>query len=119
MAANACKFVMPKTAAERKAAADRTVKAATAIIDAKVIKITKANGVQVTILESVRTIKGPKGEKRFTVHFRTSCDRSFDSSFRGRVLLFGGPKDYRATSYPSSEEDISAAIGRMPEQRKK
>jgi hypothetical protein len=109
----ACKFVQSANETERAAAAKATVASAAAIIDAKVVRSAGQNG-KPALLKAIRVIKGPKGKKFYAVTGATSCDQQFTKTgSRQRVLLFGGPKTYRASMYASTSADIDRAIAAL------
>jgi hypothetical protein len=109
----ACKFAQPATEAERTAAANNTVSTASVIMEAKVVRAYKSPK-KPALLRAISVTKGPKGRKLFLVTGGTSCDYEFAKvGSRQRVLLFGGPKVYRASMYASASEDIDRAIAAM------
>jgi hypothetical protein len=109
----ACKFAQPATEAERTSAANATVSSASVIMEAEVIRAYKSLK-KPALLRAISVTKGPKGRKLFLVTGGTNCDHQFSEiGSRQRVLLFGGPKVYRASLYASSSEDIDQAIAVM------
>jgi hypothetical protein len=113
----ACKFVAPTTEGERTAAANATVSGASVIMEAEVARPSKLGG-KPALLKALTVVKGPKSKKFFSVTGNTSCDNLFtEIGSRHRVLLFGGPKLYRASKYVSSPDEIDRAIAAM--QRRK
>jgi hypothetical protein len=113
----ACKFAQPATEAERITAANATVLSASVIMEAEVIRLYKS-AKRPALLKAISITKGPKGKKFFLVSGGTSCHYQFaEIGARQRVLLFGGPKVYRASMYASSSEDIDQAIAAMPKHK--
>jgi hypothetical protein len=113
----ACKFIQPATEAERAAAASETVSRAAVIMDAEVVRAYKSPS-KPALLRAISVTKGPKGQKLFLVTGGTSCDMRFSKvGSRQRVLLFGGPKIYRASLYASSSAEIDLAIAALPKHK--
>ena len=114
----ACKFVQPQTEAERVAAANSTVSSAAVIMEAEVVRPSRSGG-KPALLKAINVTKGPKGKKFFLVAAGTSCDKEFSEiGTRQRILLFGGPKLYRASMYASSSAEIDRAIAAMPRRKR-
>jgi hypothetical protein len=110
----ACTFAALVTEAERVTAANAAVLSASVIMEAEVIRPYRSPK-RPALLRAISVTKGPKGKKFFLVSGGTSCDYQFSEiGSRQRVLLFGGPKVYRASMYASSSEDIDRAIAAMP-----
>jgi hypothetical protein len=100
---------------ERTLAANATVSRASVIMEAEVVRAYKPPK-KPALLRAITVTKGPKGKKHFLVTGESSCDIEFaEAGSRQRVLLFGGPKIYRASLYASSSEDIDQAIAAMPQ----
>jgi hypothetical protein len=115
----ACKFAQPATEAEQTAAANATVSSASVIMEAEVVRAYKSPR-KPALLRAISVTKGPKGRKLFLVTGGTSCDHQFaEVGSRQRVLLFGGPKVYRASMYGSSLADIDRAIAAMQKRKHK
>lgn len=114
----ACKFAPLQTAEARADAAKTTVSNASVIIDAVVIRPYKSEA-EPALLKARTFLKGPKGKQLFLVGGATSCDNQFtQKGERKRVLLFGGPKLYRASMYASASEDIDRAIAALPRRKR-
>jgi hypothetical protein len=114
----ACKFVQPTNEGERTRTANATVSSASVIMEAEVVRPSKPGG-KPALLKALNVTKGPKGKKFFLVTGGTSCDNEFNEiGARQRVLLFGGPKLYRASMYASSSADIDRAIAEMPRRKR-
>ncbi len=114
----ACKFVQPQSEAERISAANATVSTASVIMDAEVIRPSNIDG-KPALLKAINIVKGSKRKKFFLVSGMTSCDHQFrETGSRQRVLLFGGPKLYRASMYASSAGEIDRAIAAMPNRKR-
>jgi hypothetical protein len=93
------------------------VSSASVIMEAEVVRPSKP-GAKPALLKALNVTKGPKGKKFFLVTGGTSCDNEFTKiGARQRVLLFGGPKLYRASMYASSSADIDRAIAEMPRRK--
>jgi hypothetical protein len=113
----ACTFAALVTEAERIAAANAAVSRASVIMEAEVVRAYKSPK-KPALLRAIIVAKGPKGKKHFLVTGGSSCDIEFtEVGSRQRVLLFGGPKVYRASLYASSSEDIDRAIADMPKHK--
>ncbi len=114
----ACRFAALQTDEARSAAAKDTVSNASVIIDAVVVRPYKSEA-EPALLRARKVLKGPRGKRLFRVGGTTSCDNRFtQKGERQRVLLFGGPKLYRASMYVSAAEDIDRAIAAMPRRKR-